>query len=126
MSVVNDQILLKGMKFYGYHGVLPQEQELGQLFIVDLEIRCDLREAGQNDDLAKTVDYSQVFELVKGIVIGEPFKLLEALAERIAASLLDEYLFIEEILVRVYKPQAPINGVLSHVAVEIRRFRDVP
>ncbi|HHV34472.1 MAG TPA: dihydroneopterin aldolase, partial [Syntrophomonadaceae bacterium] len=88
---ISDRIALNGMKFYGYHGVMPEEQELGQLFIVDVEMSCDLREAGEKDDLTKTVDYSQVFELVKGIVTGEPYLLIEALAERIAGSVLAEF-----------------------------------
>jgi dihydroneopterin aldolase len=88
-----DRIILNGMQFYGYHGVMPAEQELGQPFIVDLELSCDLREAGRKDDLTKTIDYSQVFELTQQIVTGEPCLLIETVAERIAASVLGEFSF---------------------------------
>jgi dihydroneopterin aldolase len=117
---ISDRIILKGMRFYGYHGVMPAERELGQPFVVDLELRCDLREAGETDDLARTVDYSRVFELVKGIVAGGPYLLIEALAERIAASLLAGFP-VREVSVRVSKPQAPLKGIFTDVAVEIRR-----
>ncbi|MGB4503398.1 MAG: dihydroneopterin aldolase [Syntrophaceticus sp.] len=120
VAEVSDRIILKGMQFYGYHGVMPAEQELGQPFIVDLEMCCDLREAGEKDDLNKTVDYSSVFELVKGIVTGEPYLLIEALAERIAGSVLAEFP-ITEVLVRVRKPHAPLKGIFADVSVEIRR-----
>jgi dihydroneopterin aldolase len=121
---MSDRIVLNGMQFYGYHGVMPEEQELGQPFIVDVEMYCDLREAGEKDDLTKTVDYSQVFELVKGIVTGEPYLLIEALAERIAGSVLAEFP-VPEVLVRVKKPHAPLKGIFSDVSVEIRRSGNV-
>lgn len=115
-----DRIIMSGMEFYGYHGVLPGERELGQPFIIDLEISCDLRDAGESDDLAKTVDYSRVFEMVKGIVTGEPFRLIEALAERIAGAVLADYP-VAGVLVRVRKPHAPLKGTFSYVAVEVTR-----
>jgi dihydroneopterin aldolase len=115
-----DRIILNGMQFYGYHGVMPAEQELGQPFIVDLELSCDLREAGRKDDLTKTIDYSQVFELTQQIVTGEPCLLIETVAERIAASVLGEFPVVE-VLVRVRKPHAPLKGFFADAAVEIRR-----
>lgn len=117
-----DKIIISGMEFFGYHGVLPAEQELGQRFIVDVEMTCDLEAAGRSDDLSKSVDYSRVFDLVAGIVTGRPYKLIEALAERIAGEILAGFA-VEEVLVRVKKPQAPLGGVFSWVAVEITRRR---
>ncbi len=55
---MNDRILLRDLRFYGYHGVHPEEQRLGQPFAVDLEAELDLRRAGQRDDLSDTVSYS--------------------------------------------------------------------
>lgn len=119
----DDRIILKGMQFYGYHGVLPEEKELGQPFIVDLELCCDLREAGLSDDLSKTVDYSRVFTMVEGIVTREPFQLIESLAERIAAVILKEFP-VARVLVRVRKPHAPLRGIFTDLAVEITRGGD--
>ncbi len=117
-----DKIILSGMEFYGYHGALPAEQELGQRFIVDLEISCRLDFPARLDELGETIDYSEVFDLVAGIVQEERYNLIEALAERIARVILDKY-SAEEVLVRVKKPHAPLGGVFSHVGVEIRRGR---
>lgn len=117
-----DKIIIRGMEFFGRHGVLPAEQELGQRFIVDVEMTCDLGEAGRSDDLGRSVDYSRVFELVAGIVTGKPYKLIEALAERIAREILSGF-SVDEVLVRVKKPHAPLRGVFSWVGVEITRRR---
>lgn len=120
-----DRIVLTGMRFYGYHGVFPEESRLGQAFLVDLEIFADLREAGQQDAISKTINYGTVYETVKQIVEGEPFKLIEALAEHVATKVLAEHGAIAEVVVRVHKPNAPIPGPIDDVMVEIRRGRGV-
>jgi dihydroneopterin aldolase/2-amino-4-hydroxy-6-hydroxymethyldihydropteridine diphosphokinase len=118
-----DRIILTGMRFYGYHGVFPEESRLGQAFSVDVEIFADLQEAGVKDDIRKTVDYGKVYQTVKQIVEGEPFKLIEALAEHVARRVLDEHHNAREVVVRVHKPKAPIPGPIDGVTVEIRRKR---
>jgi dihydroneopterin aldolase len=119
-----DRIILAGMRFYGYHGVYPEEARLGQSFTVDVELYLDLRAAGQTDDLRKTVDYGKVYATVKRLVEGRPFKLIEALAEHVAAQVLEGFAPVAEVVVRVHKPNAPIPGPLDAVTVEIRRRRE--
>lgn len=119
---MSDRIVLTGMRFYGYHGVYPEESRLGQAFLVDVELYADLREAGQRDDIRKTVDYGKVYLTVKEMVEGRPFKLIEALAEHVAARVLEQFP-VDEIVVRVHKPKAPIPGPIDGVTVEIRRRR---
>ena len=117
-----DKIRLEGMVFYGFHGVNPAEQESGQRFVVDLEVRRDLQVAGASDDPADTINYSQFYRLVKEVVEGPSRKLLENLAETIAEGVLDGF-DVDDVTVRVKKPEAPIKGsVLSYAGVEI--FRD--
>lgn len=118
-----DRVILRGMEFYGYHGALPEEQRLGQPFLVDLEMALDLAPAGTEDDLAQTVNYAAVFQRTADIVQGRTFKLLEALAEAIAVAVLKDFPAVEEVLVRVRKPHVPIPGRLEYAAVEIRRRR---
>lgn len=119
-----DQILLEGMVFFGYHGVRPDEQSLGQQFVVDIALRCDLRPAGQNDDLALTVNYSEVHRQVRDIVEGPPVRLIETLAERIATTLLASHERVQSVRVKVSKPQVRLGGtVLTAAAVEIERAR---
>lgn len=117
-----DKILLEGMTFYGYHGVRQAEKELGQRFVVDLEVWKDLAPAGHGDDLALTVNYAALYRLVAGIVTGPPCNLIETVAERIAAAILAQFP-VEAVRVRVRKPEAPIPGVLAGAGVEILRRR---
>ncbi|KHF33777.1 Dihydroneopterin aldolase [Paenibacillus sp. P1XP2] len=72
-----DKMKLHRMEYYGYHGVFEEERKLGQRFYIDLELELDLREAGRNDDLSKTVNYAEVHELVKKVVETESFRLIE-------------------------------------------------
>lgn len=119
-----DRIVLEGMHFFGYHGTLPAETALGQRFVVDIELQCDLRAAGQSDDLAQTVDYSEVYEQARAIVEGPPFKLTEAVAERIATDVLTRHDRVQAVRVRVRKPFVRLGDtVLEGSAVEIVRRR---
>lgn len=115
-----DKIILAGMEFYGYHGLLSQEKFLGQRFVVDVELSLELSQAGSSDNPADTVDYAGIFDKVRTIVEGKPHKLLEAVAESIATSIM-ECSRVREVLVRVKKPYAPIRGKFDWMAVEINR-----
>ena len=120
-----DRILLEGMVFHGRHGTLPAERELGQPFVVDVELRLDLRPAGLSDDLARTVDYGQVHRRVRGIVEGSPASLTETVAERIATAILEDHPPVEAVRVKVAKPHVRLEDtVLAGSAVEILRHRD--
>ena len=120
----HDRIILEGMVFHGRHGTLPAEQELGQPFVVDVELGLDLRPAGLSDDLTKTVDYGEVHRLARQIVEGEPVNLTETLAERIAAATLEEHPLVEAVRVKVKKPHVRLDDtVLAGSAVEIQRRR---
>ncbi|WP_027405522.1 dihydroneopterin aldolase [Anaerovibrio sp. RM50] len=120
---MTDSIYLEGMEFFGRHGVLPEEQRLGQRFIVDLAMELDLHEAGITDDLAATVNYAEVFAKVKEIVEGVPFKLLEYLADRIAKAVFEGFPLVDGLEITIHKPGAPIPGVFKDVGVKIRRQR---
>ncbi len=120
--VPGDRILLSGLRVRGHHGVLPSEAQLGQVFVVDLELAADLAAAGRSDDLDRTVDYGSLAGRVAELVGGRPRKLLEAVAEDLAQLVLaDER--VRRVRVRVTKPQAPLP-VDATVAVEITRDRE--
>lgn len=120
-----DKIILSNLGFYGYHGVLEAEKVLGQKFFIDMEIYVDTKEAGQTDDMNKSVSYADVYNLVKDITKNKRFDLIEALAENIACEVLNKFSLIQGIVVRVKKPEAPVSGIFDYFAVEIRRDRDV-
>jgi dihydroneopterin aldolase len=111
------------MEFYGYHGVFPEENKLGQRFFVDLSVSLDLRQAGLTDDLENSVNYGQLFSVCQEIVEGKPFKLVETVAEQIAGRILQEFQLVDEITVKVVKPDPPIPGHYQSVAIEITRRR---
>ncbi len=117
---MRDKIIMAGMQFYARHGVFPEEKAMGQKFIVDLEIRLDLRQAGRTDDLNRTLNYADIYAVVKNITTGRSFNLVEALAEEIAHEILEHYPS-EQVLVRIKKPHAPISGIFDYVGVEIVR-----
>ena len=118
-----DKIQLEGMVFYGFHGVGAEERQVGQRFVVDLEVQRDLRAAGASDEPDDTVNYSRIYRLVKEVVEGPSRKLLESLAETIAQGVLDGF-EVDSVTVKVKKPEVPIKGsILSHAAVEITRER---
>jgi dihydroneopterin aldolase len=121
---LSDRILLEGFVFYGYHGVRPDEKNLGQRFVVDLALEADLAPAGRSDDLGLSIDYGEVYRRVREVVEGGSRDTLEAVAEEIAASLLEHSQRIQSVTARVSKPGAPIAGAQAGtVAVEIRRHQ---
>jgi dihydroneopterin aldolase len=118
-----DKIYVNRMEFYGYHGVFPEENRLGQRFKVDLTVSLDLKKAGETDDLKHSVNYGELFQVCKEIVEGKPYKLVEAVAEKIAGCILKEFPLISEVTVKVIKPDPPIPGHYRSVAVEMTRRR---
>lgn len=120
-----DKIILKNLGFYGYHGVEKAEKTLGQKFFIDGELYLDLTKAGKSDDVGDTVNYGEIYNLIKNIVTQQNFNLLEALAEKIASTILAGYPQVNEVVITVRKPEAPVKGIFDYFAVEIRRKRDV-
>lgn len=119
-----DKIYMNKMEFYGYHGVFPEENRLGQRFIVDLIVEVDLKEAGEKDELELSINYAHLFEMCKEIVEGTPFKLIESVAEEIASTCLRRFEKVHACTVKIIKPDPPIKGHYESVAVEITRRRE--
>ena len=120
-----DRLSLIGMRFLGRHGVLPEEKVTAQPFEVDLVLHADLAEAAERDDLAATVDYAALFEVVRAIVEESSRDLIEALAGAIASAALaaTPSEIVESVEVRVRKPEAPIRGSFDTVEVSLIRGR---
>ena len=112
------RIALENIRLYGYHGASENERELGQRFEVDVEIIADLSEAVSSDDMKKTVDYEKVYRLVESEVVNQKYHLLEAMADKIARDVLEQFGALE-VVVRVRKPSVPIAGSIDHVEVEV-------
>src|SRR5690606_11560925 len=116
-----DKIILTNMQFYGYHGLLPEENKLGQRFNVDLELYLDTSKAGLSDNMHESIDYSQAYQRVKKIVEGEAKNLIEAVAETVASDLLSSFELLQACRVKIIKPDPPTPGHYESVAVEIYR-----
>jgi dihydroneopterin aldolase len=110
------------MVFQGRHGYYDHEQLRPQPFGVDVELVLNLQPAGVDDELEQSVDYAQVYRVVRQIVESTTFRLLEALAEAIAHEVLANFP-ADEVLVRVRKPEVDLGGPLDHAGVEIARRR---
>jgi dihydroneopterin aldolase len=115
-----DRILLNGLTFFGRHGCHQAEKDLGQKFVIDIELECDLHDAGHSDSMDDTLDYVAIYNAAREIVEGEPVQLLETLAQRIADVALEDDRVLSA-WVRVKKPQISLPGALDYVGVEITR-----
>ena len=119
----DDCIILKGLAFYGYHGVMPEEGKVGCRFSLDVTCGLDLRPAAASDDVEQTISYELIFNIVRDAFSEHRFKLLEALAQHIVDRLFEAYSDIDWVQIRVAKPEAPIPVVTGEFAVRLTRKR---
>ncbi|XP_019151986.1 PREDICTED: dihydroneopterin aldolase 2-like isoform X2 [Ipomoea nil] len=120
-----DKLVLRGLKFHGYHGVKPEERTLGQKFVVDVDAWMDLRTAGKSDLLSDTLSYTDIYRIVKEVVEGSPHNLLESVAERISSTTLSKYPQVNAVRVQVQKPHVAVQGPVDYLGVEIIRYRGI-
>ena len=123
MNATEDRIILTDLAFYGYHGVMLEENKLGQRFRIDLECGIDLKRAGDNDLVEATVSYADIYALVKAATEETRYKLIEALAQHIVDRLFEAFAPFEWIRIRIRKPEAPIPAVAGEFAIELLRTR---
>jgi dihydroneopterin aldolase len=117
-----DCISLSGIDVYAHHGVLPAERELGQRFIIDVQLFADCSRAALEDDLGHALDYSRAHQLICEATAATSFRLIEALAGHLCAVLL-ENLPLERVVLTVQKPNPPIANFLGRAAVTLDRDR---
>lgn len=119
----SDIIKLHNAVFYAYHGALSDEQNLGGKFELDIELHCDLSHAKESDLLQDTVNYEKVYALMKKIVTGKKYYLIEALAHSIGEGILENFPKVQRTVIRIRKPGAPIHGVIDTIEVEVENDR---
>ncbi len=120
---MSDRIFLKGLLVHAHHGLLSHESEVGQRFVIDLELAIDLSPAAASDHLADTVSYADVAEVTLSTFKARNFNLLEAAAGAVADALLAAFTAIEAVTVTVHKPHAPIAAIFDDVGVVMTRGR---
>ena len=105
--------------FYARHGVHEEERQLGGRYEVDAELVFDSTEAAATDDLSKTIDYSRAYAIIsEAMTAGEPSALIETLAARVAARLIEELVIAEKVTVKVRKRVVPLGGLCDYAEAE--------
>ena len=119
---MKDVIRIVGMSFYGYHGVTAAERETGRRYEVDCELEVDLSQPGHSDQLMDTIDYAEVYTIIKQTVEGTAYALLEGLATSLVTKVLDMFP-VYRVTLRVRKMTPPIAGDIKYVEAEITRYQ---
>ena len=116
-----DKIEIKKLEIFANHGVFPEENVLGQKFVISATLYTDTRKAGLTDELTASIHYGEVSHMITKFTKEHTYKLLETLAENLCQMLLQELPLLKMITLRVEKPWAPVGLPLETVAVEITR-----
>ena len=122
MTIAASKIYLDDMRFYAYHGVMEQERRVGGEYSVSLIVEADLTQAIGTDDVADTVNYAELYALVKR-EMDVPSKLLEHVAGRIGQSAMREFERITTLTIRVTKLNPPMGADCKGASVEIKMTR---
>jgi dihydroneopterin aldolase len=116
--VISPTVEVRGLRVFAHHGVLIEERRRGQEFVIDLELVCPASAAGESDDIADAVNYADVCERTVELMRGGPYNLIEKVADVIARDLHDRF-GLQQVTVRVAKPNAPLPYSLAEVAVTL-------
>lgn len=120
----SDEIEIRGLRVFGYHGVHPHEQQVGQPFLIDVVIGVDHQIAARTDDVDDTIDYADLVTVIADLVRSTRFNLLEALAANVADHLLGMPR-VASARVRISKPEIELGEDVDAVAVTVHRARPV-
>ncbi len=116
-----DVISIKNLEIFSNHGVLKEENILGQKFLISVEISLSTRNAGTTDNIELSADYAEVCHLIKDIMENNTFRLIETAAEKISETVLLKFKNAVKIKTEIKKPWAPIMLSLQYVSVIIER-----
>lgn len=122
MKAQSMNIILDEMRFYSYHGVLPQENIVGAEYRVSLNLETDFSEAASTDNLNGTINYAEIYQAVKE-EMQTPVKLLEHLTYRISERLFREFPTIKSIEITIFKENPPMGADCKNVGVKVKYFQ---
>ena len=123
---MTDTIFIKGLVIHARHGVMDHETEVGQRFVIDLELYSDLSESSRTDHLSDTVSYANVVTTAVSAFKNTNYKLLERAAGAVADAILAAFPRVRAVKVTVHKPHAPIAEIFEDVGVVLTRNRHPP
>ena len=116
-----DQIKIQNLEVFANHGVFPEENVLGQKFLISAVLYTDTRHAGKTDDLAASIHYGEVSQFIVTFMKKNTYKLIERAAECLAEELLMHTAHLEKVELEVKKPWAPLGLPVEYVSVRIAR-----
>ncbi len=111
-------IEINGMRFYAHHGCFEQERTIGTHFQVDLAFTTDTSCAEVSDNIADTVSYLDVYQVVKREMLI-PSNLLEHVARRVGEAVLAQFTDTMTVNVKIYKLNPPLGGQMDSVSVQL-------
>ena len=111
-------ITINDMRFYAHHGCFEQERAIGTHFRVDLRFLTDTSRAEETDNIADTVSYLEVYQVVKK-EMSIPSNLLENVARRICDAVLGQFSAVDSVTATVHKLNPPLGGKMESVSVEV-------
>lgn len=116
-----DKIKIEDLEVFANHGVFPEENVLGQKFVVSAVLYTDTRKAGLEDELSASIHYGEVSAFITEYLKSHTFKLLERIAEGLAEEMLIKVEGLQKVKLEIKKPWAPVGLPLKTVSVEIER-----
>ncbi len=117
--MIQNIIRIKNAVFYAYHGALQEEQNIGGKYEADITIFTDFSKAAETDNLAETINYTDVYQFINHKIHEKKYYLIEKIASVIAQELLQKYSTIQKISVKIRKNNVPIGGVIDFVEAEV-------
>ena len=115
---MTNTINVEGIKLYAYHGCLEEEGKIGGNYIVDVYMQTDFSEAALSDDLNKTIDYCEVYEIVK-TEMAVRSRLIEHVGQRIYDKMIHRFSALTGLRIKITKLLPPMNGNVAQVSIEI-------
>ena len=116
-----DQLRIKDLEVYAYHGVFPAEKELGQLFVLDLWVDYEMTRAARTGDLEASIHYGILAEQLTEWMQAEKIDLIETVAFQLVQKIFESYAFVEKVRLELKKPWAPVPLPLETCSVTIER-----
>ena len=117
------KVSIRNMMFYGFHGRYEYEREQGQKFYFDVELMTYEDKSLDTDNIDETTDTAHIYDVIKEVNENKRFQVLAALCATIGDKILEKFPTVDEVLVRIRKPNVPIPGPMDYVEVEVNRKR---
>ncbi len=119
-----NEIIVKNLKIFAYHGVHEFEKINGQDFLIDIKTQIENMKGYENDNIENMVSYSKIIKIAKETATEKSYNLIEKLANEIMKKLFMSFNEIISVDITIKKPNAPIKEIFDYVATRIIKKRD--